>query len=59
MAAETDPFIIATYALWAGDFAYAEDLLREFSPPHRTPRVDAESVEGPETIIKAVGALRV
>jgi hypothetical protein len=58
MAAETDIFIIATYALWAGDFAYAEELLREFSPPYRSPAVDADSIESPELIIKAVSAFR-
>jgi hypothetical protein len=59
MAAETDPFIIATYALWAGDFDYAEGLLREFSPPHRTSALTSDGVESPEAVIKAIGALRV
>jgi hypothetical protein len=58
MAAETDAFIVATYALWAGDVAYAERLLRDYSPPHRTPTLDREQIESPEDIVRAVGALR-
>jgi hypothetical protein len=29
MSEKTDRFVVATYALWAGDFKYAETLLRE------------------------------
>jgi hypothetical protein len=58
MAAETDIFIIATYALWAGDFAYAEDLLQEYSPPHQTPAISRNGIESPEAILRAIGALR-
>jgi len=57
MAAETDKFVIATFALWAGDFAYFEQLLREFSHPHDTPPID-EGAERPEDFIRATGALR-
>jgi hypothetical protein len=32
MSEKTDRFIVATYALWAGDFKYAESLLRESLP---------------------------
>jgi hypothetical protein len=58
MAAETDAFIVATYALWAGDIAYAERLLREYSPPSRTHALDSERFESPEDVVRAVGALR-
>ena len=57
MPAETDKFVIATFALWAGDFAYVEKLLREFSPPHETSLID-EAAETPEDFIRATGALR-
>src|SRR5690349_15457070 len=58
MAAETDAFIVATYALWAGDVAYAERLLRDYSPPHRTPTLDSERIKSPEDIVRAIGSLR-
>jgi hypothetical protein len=57
MAAKTDPFIVATFALWAGDFAYVAEHLREFSPPHNTPSID-DGAESPEDFIRATGALR-
>jgi len=57
MAAETDKFVIANYALWAGDFEYFEELLRAFSPPHETPPVDGRA-EDPVDFIRATGALR-
>ena|SRR5579883_86574 len=57
MAAETDQFIIATFALWAGDFSYVQQLLERYSPPHDTPRI-ADSASKPEDIIRATGALR-
>lgn len=57
MAAETDKFVIATCALWAGDFAYFEELLQEFSPPHVTPPID-DGAKVPVDFIRATGALR-
>ena len=57
MAAETDNFIIATFALWAGDFAYFEQLLRGLSPPHNAPSLD-QSLERPEDFLLATGGLR-
>lgn len=57
MAAETEQFIIATFALWAGDFGFVEENLREFSPPYNTPSID-EGAESPEDFIRATGALR-
>jgi hypothetical protein len=38
MGAEPDKFIIASFAIWAGDFAYFEKLLRDFSPPIKAGR---------------------
>ena len=57
MTAETDKFIVATFALWAGDFAFFERLLNEFSPPRSSPSLEG-GVESPEAIIRAIGALR-
>ncbi len=57
MTAETDKFIIASFALWAGDFEFLEELLREFSPPQDTPSLQ-DRVESPVDIIRAAGALR-
>lgn len=57
MAADTDQFIIATFALWAGDFAYVERLLRDFSPPHEISS-DVKDPKSPEDFIRATGALR-
>lgn len=57
MTAETDKFIVATFALWAGDFAFFERLLKEFSPPWNL-RSPEGGVESPEDVIRATGALR-
>lgn len=57
MPANTDKFVIATFALWAGDFDFFEQLLREFSPPRDSPPIDGH-IESPEDLIKASGALR-
>src|SRR2546430_13772592 len=57
MPAETDKFIVATFALWAGDFAFCEELLREFSPPAETPTF-VEDIQHPEDVIRSTGALR-
>jgi hypothetical protein len=57
MTAETDKFVVASFALWAGDFEYFEELLRGYSNPS-----DVKSIEGgaesPEDFIRATGALR-
>jgi len=57
MAAKTDKFIIATFALWAGDFEYFEKLLREFSKPFNIPQI-ADAVETAEDVIRDTGARR-
>ena len=57
MPAETDKFIVATFALWAGDFAFCDELLREFSSTAQTPTT-AEHIERPEDIMRSTGALR-
>jgi hypothetical protein len=57
MPAESDKYIVATFALWAGDFAFAETLLREFSPPRNTPSLEG-GIEAPEDIMRATGVLR-
>jgi hypothetical protein len=57
MTAEVEKFIVATFALWAGDFLHFSKLLKEFSPPHRTERI-TNAIETPEDLIRAAGALR-
>jgi len=57
MPADTDRFIVATFALWAGDFAFFEQLLREFSSPRSAPSLE-DDLESPEDLIRATGALR-
>ena len=57
MNADTDKYIVATHALWAGDVEYFENLLKDFSPAKKdASRVDF--AETPEDFIKATGALR-
>ena len=57
MAAETDSYIIASSALWAGDFEYFEKLLRAYSNPSDVEPID-QGAEVPEDFIRATGALR-
>ena len=57
MPAETDKFIVATFALWAGDFEYFEQLVREFSPPNRVAAIE-KGAKTPEDFIRATGVLR-
>src|SRR6266849_6341263 len=57
MPAETDKFVIATFALWAGDFAYAEGLLRETALP-RLRSAAYERAESPEDIVRTTAAIR-
>jgi hypothetical protein len=57
MSAETEKFIVATFALWAGDFKQVEKLLGEYSPPARTQTLDSD-IESPEDLIRRTGALR-
>ena len=54
MGVDTEDFITATFALWAGDFEYAEALLHQYS---MAPPLDGE-VESPEDLIRRTGALR-
>jgi len=57
MPAETDKFVVATFALWAGDVAFAEELLRAVSSPGRAATY-YEHAESPEDVIRTTGALR-
>ena len=57
MPAETDKFIIASFALWAGDFEYCEKLLRAYSNPSDVAPIE-DGAEIPEDFIRATGALR-
>lgn len=57
MAAETDKFIIASSALWAGDFEFFEALLREYSHPSEVEPI-CDNAKLPEDFIRATGALR-
>jgi hypothetical protein len=57
MSAETDQFIVATFALWAGDFDYVESLLGQYSPPAKTSKI-SDVIESPEELIRRTGALR-
>ena len=54
MTVDTDRFITATFALWAGDFEYAETLLSGFS--NESPLNGA--VHSPEELIRRTGLLR-
>jgi hypothetical protein len=56
MPAETDAFVIATFAMWAGDFVYAEELLRTFAS--RTSTTSFEHAESPEDILRVSGRRR-
>lgn len=57
MNVDTDRYIVATHALWAGDFEKFEALLRDFSPATKHSR-RPETAETPEDFIKATGSLR-
>jgi hypothetical protein len=57
MAADHDPFLIASFALWAGDFRYFETLMRKFASPRQTLSL-LEGIDSPEDIMRAVGTLR-
>ena len=54
MGVDTDNFIVATFALWAGDFKYAETLLSRYS---NAPALNG-LVESPDDLIRRTGALR-
>lgn len=54
MSVETDNFIRATFALWAGDFEYAEALLTPYS---NSPSLDSDA-ESPDDLIKRTAGLR-
>ena len=57
MAAETDRFVIASFALWAGDFDFVEKLLLEYSRPNDISS-DKDEAQKPEDFIIKAGALR-
>src|SRR6185295_2430040 len=54
MSVDTDNFIVATFALWAGDFEYAETLLSRYSNAAPLNGI----VESPDELIRRTGALR-
>jgi hypothetical protein len=54
MSVDTDNFIIATFALWAGDFEYADALLNRYS---NAPPLNG-AVDSPDDLIRRTGALR-
>lgn len=57
MAAETDTFVVASAALWAGDFYHFETLMRKFVS-QRGPRSSREEMTDPEAIIITTGEIR-
>ena len=57
MAAKTDDFIVASFALWAGDFSFFEKVMKDFSPPWETSSIE-RGVDSPADVIRYVGALR-
>jgi hypothetical protein len=57
MAANTDAFVVAAFALWAGDFGYFDALMRDFAPPAKTSS-DPEALERPEDVMQVTGAIR-
>jgi hypothetical protein len=54
MSVDTDNFIMATFALWAGDFEYAETLLSRYA---NVPPLNG-AVESPDDLIRRTSALR-
>jgi hypothetical protein len=54
MSVDTDRFITAMFALWAGDFEYAETLLSDYT----NERPLNGAVESPEELIRRTGLLR-
>lgn len=58
MDAETEKFIVASFAAWAGDFEYFEKLLRAFSPPHKIDSKIPQELQDPIDIIRWSGAKR-
>ena len=57
MTAETDRFVVASFALWAGDVGYMESLLAEI-PRGRQTFQSMESIEDTEEIIRVAAMLR-
>ena len=57
MAAETDKFVVASTALWAGDFYHFETLMGKFVS-QRGPRSSREGVKDPEAIMMTTGEIR-
>ena len=57
MAAETDTFVVASAALWAGDFYYFETLMGKFVS-QRGPQSSRDEVKDPEAIIMRTGEIR-
>ena len=57
MPAESDKFVVATFALWAGDFEFAEELFRSTALTLRT-ITRHDRVESAEDLIRATAELR-
>ncbi len=57
MPAESDKFVVATFALWAGDVEFAEELLRDTTIALRGTNRD-HRVEAAEDLIRATAKLR-
>src|SRR6266446_2597877 len=57
MAAESAVFVIATFALWAGDFEYFESRMRDFARSDEI-RSREKHIETPEDLMRATAALR-
>lgn len=57
MAANTDLFVVASFALWAGDIRHMESLLQDTPPDRRTVRA-VEFLEEPDEIVNLAAALR-
>jgi hypothetical protein len=57
MAADTDVFVLSTYAAWAGDDNTFERLILELRPELHTSAME-ERAEGATDIMRAVGAAR-
>lgn len=53
----TDLYVIATFALWAGDVEYGQDLLRKLAPLREYGKLP-EKVESSEELILYIAALR-
>jgi hypothetical protein len=56
MGVEIESFVIASFALWAGDIDYAASLLSEYAAGTSLP--DLEGIYEPEQVLRAAAATR-